>query len=112
MLLEELDLTGDAPHSSSTAQVKGFISELKSLVAWREESQNSKDSGWRFRSTVEGDSGENGVMSLGDIVRRAPELVRYLALPMGVKLTWNAAGTLDLDRSTVELDEEEPVDDS
>ena len=112
MLLEELDLTGDAPHSSSTAQVKGFIAELKSLIAWREESQNSKDSGWRFRSTAEGDSGENGVMSLGDITRRAPGLVRYLALPMGVRLTWNAAGALDLDRSRVELDDEEPVDDS
>ncbi len=112
-LLEELDLTGDAPHSSSSAQVKGFISELKCLVAHREESVNSKDSGWRFRTTVEGDSGENGVMSLADLARRCPELVRFLALPQGVKLTWNAAGVLAVDRSRVELDEDEdPTDDS
>lgn len=111
-LLEELDLTGDAPHSSSTAQVKGFVTELKSLVAMREESVNSKDSGWRFRSTVEGDSGENGVMTLGDLARRTAELVRFLALPQGVKLTWNAAGALDVDRTRVELDEEELTDDS
>ncbi|MDP1824862.1 MAG: hypothetical protein Q8L48_16520 [Archangium sp.] len=113
-LLEELDLTGDAPHSSATAQVKGFVTELKSVVAMREESTSSKDSGWRFRSTVEGDSGENGVMSLADIARRAPEMVRFLALPQGVKLTWNAAGVLEVDRSRVELDEddEEPTDDA
>ncbi len=110
MLLEELDLTGDSPHATSTAQVKGFVSELKSMVAVREESHSSRDSGWRFRSTVEGDSGENGVMSLIDLSRRAPELVRFLALPHGVKLTWNAEGTLDLDRSRVELDEDDPDD--
>ncbi len=107
LLLEELDLSGDSPHSSSTAQVKGFVSELKSLVALREESHSSRDSGWRFRSTVEGDSGENGVMSLGDLARRAPELVRFLALPHGVKLTWDADGRLDLDRSRVELDDDD-----
>ena len=112
-LLEELDLTGDAPHSSSTAQVKGFITDLKSLVATREESASSKDSGWQFRSTVEGDSGENGVMTLADIARRAPELVRFLALPQGVKLTWNTEGVLEVDRSRVELDEDDdPTDDS
>ena len=110
LLLEELDLTGDSPHATSTAQVKGFVTELKSLQAVREESHSSRDSGWRFRSTVEGDSGENGVMSLADLARRAPELVRYLALPHGVKLTWNAEGELELDRSRVELDEGSPED--
>jgi hypothetical protein len=106
-LLEELDLTGDSPHATSTAQVKGFVTELKSLIAVREESHSSRDSGWRLRSTVEGDSGEHGVMSLGDVARRAPEFVRYLALPHGVKLEWDAHGKLAIDRSRVELDEEE-----
>lgn len=110
MLLEELDLTGDSPHATSTAQVKGFVTELKSLSAVREESHSSRDSGWRFRSTVEGDAGENGVMPLADLARRAPDLVRYLALPHGVKLTWNADGVLELDRSRVELDEGPPED--
>lgn len=107
-LLEELDLSGDAPHSSATAQVKGFVTELKNLAATREESASSKDSGWRFRSTGEGDS---GVTTLADLARRAPELVRFLALPQGVKLTWNAAGVLDVDRSRVELDEDEELTD-
>lgn len=112
LLLEEFDLTGDSPHATSTAQVKGFVTELVSLVAVREESMASKDSGWRFRSTVEGDSGESGVMTLADLARRAPELVRFLALPHGVKLTWNAVGALEVDRSRVEMDDEPNTDDS
>lgn len=112
LLLEELDLTGDSPHASSTAQVKGFIAELRSLVAVREESHSSRDSGWRFRSTVEGDSGENGVMTLGDLARRAPELVRFLALPHGVKLTWDAEGRLNVDRSRVHDEDDDSLDDS
>ncbi len=110
-LLEELDLTGDAPHSTSTAQVKGYITRLKELAATREESASSKDSGWRFRNTAS-ESGENGVMTLGDLARRVPEIVRFLALPQGVKLTWNEEGVLDVDRTRVELDEEEPLDDA
>lgn len=105
-LLEEFDLTGDSPPSSSTAQVKGFITELKELVAVREESTGTRDSGWRFKSTAEGDSGEHGVMALADLVRRAPGLVRYLALPHGIKLTWDHRGHLEVDRSRVELDDE------
>ncbi|MEW5740392.1 MAG: DUF2185 domain-containing protein [Myxococcota bacterium] len=99
LLLEELDLTGDSPHATSTAQVKGFVTQLQSLVAVREEPHASKDSGWRFTSVAEGDSGENGVTTLGVVVRRAPELLRYLALPHGVRLEWDKYGKLNLDLS-------------
>lgn len=111
-MLEELDLTGDSPHATSTAQVEGFITELKSLVAIRSESQASRDSGWRLRSTAEHDSGEHGVMSLADVARRAPDFIRYMALPHGVKLVWDEHGRLEIDRTRVELDEEdgEPED--
>lgn len=110
-LLEEFDLTGDSPHSTSTAQVKGFITELQDLVAVRDEAAGTRDSGWRFKSTAEGDSGEHGVMSLADLVRRAPGLVRYLALPHGIKLTWDGQGRLEVDRSRVEL-HDETIDES
>jgi hypothetical protein len=112
LLLEQYDLTGDSPHATSTAQVKGFIIDLTDLVAVREESIGTKDSGWRFRSTAEGDSGEHGVMSLADIARKVPGLVRFFALPHGVKLTWDRAGRLEVDRSRVALDDDEPVDDA
>lgn len=110
LLLEELDLTGDAPNASMTAQVKGFVTELANLVAWRDEPHSSRDSGWHFRSTVEGDSGENGVMALADVARRAPEVIRFLALPHGIKLTWDEEGRLAIDRSRVEIDDEAELD--
>lgn len=111
LLLEELDLTGDSPHAASTAQVKGFVTALQSLVAVREEPHASKDSGWRFTSLAEGDSGENGVTTLGVVVRRVPELLRCLALPHGVRLEWDQFGKLNLDLSKarhgdVDLDDE------
>lgn len=112
LLLEEHDLTGDSPNAHSTAQVKGFVVELSDLVAVREESIGTRDSGWRFKSTAEGDSGENGVMSLSDIARKVPGLVRYFAFPHGVKLTWDTHGHLDIDRSRVAIDDDEPVDDA
>jgi hypothetical protein len=107
LLLEELDLMGDSPHASSTAQVRGFIHQLTHLVAVREEPQASKDSGWRFTSTVEGDSGENGVTTLGRVVRRAPGLLRYLALPHGTRLEWDANGALTMDLSKARQEDDE-----
>lgn len=107
LLLEELDVAGDSPHATTTAQVKGFISQLKDLVATREEPHASKDSGWRFTSVVEGDSGENGMMTLGVVVRRAPELLRYLALPHGVRLEWDSDGVLSMDLSRARHDDDD-----
>lgn len=109
-VLEELDLTGDSPHASTTAHVRGWLSELKDVVAVREESTSSKDSGWRFRGPGESDSGESGVLTLFELASKAPELVRYLALPHGVKLSWGPRGGLEIDASRVEVDEEEADD--
>lgn len=113
LLLEELDLTGDSPHASSTAQVKGFITALSHLSAVREEPHASKDSGWRFTSRAEGDSGENGVTTLSEVVRRVPGLLRFLALPHGTRLEWDADGALkmDLSKARHEDDELDALDD-
>ncbi len=106
LLLEEQDLAGDSPHATSTAEVKGFIAGLTSLTAWREEPTSSRDSGWRVHSTTEGGSGELGVMTLVDLARRAPQLIRYFALPSGVKLSWDERGAVTIDRSRVEVDDD------
>jgi hypothetical protein len=110
LMQEELDLVGDSPHATSTAEVKGFISGLNELVAFREVPTSSKDSGWRIRSVAEGDSSETGVMSLADLSRRAPEFVRYLSLPQGVVLSWDSKGKLTLDRSRVEVDDDDDTE--
>ncbi len=98
LVLEELDLTGDSPHYSMTAQVRGHVHGLTNLKAWREEPLSSRDSGWHFESQVAGEGPpQEGVAPLGDLARRMPAIVRYLALPPGVRLMWNEQGKLAVD---------------
>ncbi len=97
MMLEELDVTGDSPHSSNTAQVRGSIVGLRSLLAWRDEPTASKDSGWTFVSRTVSEGFEEGTLTLGEIIHRVPDVMRYLALPPGVRLEWDDAGKLQVD---------------
>jgi len=107
LLLEELDLTGDSPHHTTTAVVRGHFGALKAAIAWRDELQGSKDSGWHFEAAG-AQAEEEGVMALGEVARRVPALIRYLALPPGVRLSWDAQGQLALDASRAQhLDEED-----
>ncbi len=110
LLLEELDLTGDSPHATSTAAVYGTLRALADLTMWREEVSDSKDSGWRFKSALDGAHG-SGVQSLADVARRIPDVVRFLALPHGVRLTWNGAGTVEVDLSKTHRDDDHDLDD-
>lgn len=113
LVLEEHDLTGDAPFHTATARVRGFIHGLRALTAFREEPVASKDSGWRFISRTTHDGPEEGTMTLGDIGRRVPELIRYLALPPGVRLEWDTESRLRVDASKAhaEVDDDETDDD-
>jgi hypothetical protein len=77
---------------------------------WRDEVSDSKDSGWRFKSTLDGEHGA-GVQSLADVARRVPDVVRFLALPHGVRLTWNGSGVVDMDLSKTHRDDEPDLDD-
>ncbi|MCA2977351.1 MAG: DUF2185 domain-containing protein, partial [Myxococcaceae bacterium] len=112
LVLEEHDLTGDSPFRTSTARVRGTVDGLRALLALREEPEASKDSGWRFFSRASGDGPEEGVLALGDVCRRAPDLVRYLALPAGVRLEWDLDGRLSVDaaKARAEIDDD-PDDD-
>jgi hypothetical protein len=110
-LLEEYDLLGDSPHLSKTASVRGRVRQLARLTAVRDEPRGTKDSGWHFLGIPSDSSSDSGVVSLGDLVRRAPGLVRFLALPPGVRLEWNAHGVLHVDVSRareLEVDDEDP----
>jgi hypothetical protein len=113
LVLEEHDLTGDSPFHSATARVRGFVHGLRALTAFREEPTASKDSGWRFISRTTHDGPEEGTMTLGDIGRRIPEIIRYLALPPGVRLEWDTDCRLRVDTSKAhaEVDDDGSDDD-
>jgi hypothetical protein len=106
LLLEELDLTGDAPHHTSLARLKGHVVELKNLSAWRDEPTSPKDSGWHLVSPVVSETPAREQLPLGDITRVVPDLIRYLALPAGVRLEWDARGQLRVDTSRIEIDDD------
>jgi hypothetical protein len=103
LLLEELDLHGDSPNAATTAQGRGAARALKDLVLWREERVGAKDSGWRYRT---GDDGPEGVLTLGELARHVPDIVRFLALPRGARLEWSAEGRFTLDVSKARHDVE------
>lgn len=113
LVLEEHDLTGDSPFQSSTARVRGFVHGLRALTAIREEPMASKDSGWRFVSRTTQDGPEEGLMTLADIANRVPEIIRYLALPPGVRLEWDTQGrlTVDVSRAHAAVEDDELNDD-
>lgn len=113
LILEEHDLTGDAPFHSATAKVRGFVHALRALTAVREEPVASKDSGWRLISRTTHDGPPEGLMTLAEIANRVPEIIRYLALPPGVRLEWDTEGRLTVDASKAHaaLDEDEADDD-
>lgn len=103
LLLEEYDLTGDAPHASATAVVQGSLQGLSELDAWREEPAEFRDSGWRF--VVRGAPlDERLAVTLAELARRAPGVVRCLALPWGIHLAWDGHGQLAVDASRVRFD--------
>jgi hypothetical protein len=113
VVLEELDLTGDSPFRSATARVRGFVHELRALTGLREEPNTSKDSGWRFVSRTTHDGPDEGVMPLAELASRTPELIRYLALPPGVRLEWDFEGHLKVDTTKAQatFDEDDADDD-
>ncbi len=104
LMLEELDVTGDSPHSSNSAHLRGVISGLRSLLAWRDEPTASKDSGWTFVSKTVGDSMSEGTTTLGEVIMKAPGILRYLALPPGVRLEWDDQGVLQVDASKAKVE--------
>jgi hypothetical protein len=109
LLLEELDVTGDSPHSQTTARVWGVVHELKNLQMWREEHTGSKDSGWRLRTA--GWTAPDSVVPLGELAGSVPDIVRYFALPWGVRLEWNAEGRLNSDISKAQQSDDDFEDD-
>jgi hypothetical protein len=108
LMLEDCDLTGDSPHSSTLAHVRGDLgTELKSVLAWRAEPESSRDSGWRISSVDH--AGKTQTTSLASIAWRVPELIRFFSMPFGSRLEWNSDGLLSLDLSHARAESDDDV---
>ena len=45
-----------------------------------------------------------GTTTLGEVIMKAPGILRYLALPPGVRLEWDDQGVLQVDASKAKVE--------
>lgn len=109
-VLDDFDLTGDAPHHTATAVLHGEPTGLVDLVAMREEPDAARDSGWRLATTA-GATQTGRAVTLAQLVQLVPEMLRYLALPPGSRLEWDINGRHAVDVSHVAAGEADDGDD-
>ncbi|MBI3183207.1 MAG: hypothetical protein HYZ28_13805 [Myxococcales bacterium] len=105
-LLDELGLEGEAPHQGTMVRSCACAGGPDGLVGWREEPDTIRHSGWSFlcgRSPHPAE--EVGTVPLGALAHRLPQIVRYLALPAGCRVTWRG-GEAVVDAGRL-MDEEE-----
>jgi hypothetical protein len=101
-ILDEYDVTGSVPQGASMARVAGTPGPLVSALASREEARDLKDSGWRLVWP----GGGQTTLALREVVGVVPDLAKYLALPVGARISWNSLGAAVVDTSTVSTDSE------
>ncbi len=93
-VLEEADVAGDCPHQSSQAYACACAGGSNGLRGRRDEPQTQKDSGWTFTCNNPHPSSDLGVSTLGQLARRLPQILRYLALPAGCSVVWTPGGVM------------------
>lgn len=107
LVLEEHDLTGESPHQSTTARACDCLGGENGLKGERREPQSMKESGWTFTCLKGHSQADLKPVSLESLAGRAPEILRYLALPPGCALKWGPAGVeVDTHRARRDDDEE------
>jgi hypothetical protein len=106
LVLEEHDLTGESPHQSTSARACDCLGGENGLKGERREPQSMKESGWTFTCQKGHSQADLKTVTLESLAARAPEVVRYLALPPGCALTWNAAG-VEVDTHRARRDDDE-----
>jgi len=106
LVLEEYDLTGESPHQTTTARACDCLGGDNGLKGERREPQSMKESGWTFSCIRPKVPHELKTVSLESLAARAPEILKYLALPPGCMLAWTPAG-VEVDTHKVRRDDDE-----
>jgi len=89
-VVEALELSGEAPHQSTEVRACACAGGEHGLRGFREDPDSVRDSGWTFTCARPAPGAhEIGVGPLGGLVKRLPQVLRYLALPPGAVIEWH-----------------------
>jgi|GEM_PF-2432118 len=111
MVLEAENLTGESPHQSATAEACACAGGPDGLRGTRHEPRAQKDSGWSFTCHKSHPSSDLGSLTLGALAHRAPQIVKYLALPPGCSIDF-VAGDVVIDSAAARRDEDDEPEES
>lgn len=88
LVVEQHRLTGESPHQADSARACACASNDAPLFGQRDEPRGSRQSGWTFRCLSGHPPELLGSLPLGELARRLPRIIPYLALPPGCTVTF------------------------
>lgn len=97
LLLEELGMPGDSPSQTALAHTCGCTEIIQAWRAVRDEPRVQKDSGWVVTCAKGHPVSELHQRTIGEVTRKVPSLLRYLALPPGCSVAWSGPTDVKID---------------
>lgn len=89
-VVEALELSGEGPHQSTEVRACACAGGEHGLRGFRQDPGSVRDSGWTFTcARPPPGTHEIGIGPLGGLVRRLPQVLRYLSLPPGSVVEWH-----------------------
>lgn len=106
-VVETHRLTGESPHQGDSASACSCCDAQTPLFGQRDEPRGSRHSGWKFQCLSGHPATMLGTVTLGELARRVPQIIPYLALPPGCTVTWDGSEvTVDTRRVRREADDD------
>lgn len=106
LLLEELGISGDAPSQLAVARTCSCAELSTAWKATRVEPNASKDSGWTVVCVKAHETQDLHERTIGELVRKVPSMLRYLALPPGCTVIWNGPTEVQIDAGDAPVDDD------
>lgn len=106
-VLEVEGLTGESPHQSAVAEACACAGGDDGLRGVRHEPKSQKDSGWTFTCQKKHPTSDLGLLTLGALAHRLPQILKYLALPPGCAIDFLANDSVVIDSRAARRDDDE-----
>jgi hypothetical protein len=89
-VVEALELSGEGPHQSTEVRACACAGGEHGLRGFRQDPGSVRDSGWTFTcARPSPGTHEIGTGPLGGLVKRLPQILKYLSLPPGSVIEWH-----------------------